>query len=272
MAKLPSLSAHLERLGPFPVTGDVPSARDAWRAHRREHGYKTLGAPILTPPEAQAKLRKGSVPLYSLTLAPASTSGVWNLCQWSTSACETACVMWTGGKGRLASVRDARTVRTLFLGSYPAETILLVAEELRTAVARFGRIGFRPNAASDIRWERIAPDLFGIDGVTFYDYTKAPISQRGTLGGAYRLVKSVSERDRSARDALEYLRAGGNAAVVFDVRKGHPLPDTWQGFPVVDGDETDARFSDPAGTVVGLRAKGDGRGMAGGFVKPNAST
>jgi hypothetical protein len=50
------------------------------------------------------------------------------------------------------------------------------------------------------------------------------------------------------------------AAVFKDV------PDTWQGFPVINGDESDLRFLDPAGVVVGLKAKGDAKKDASGFV------
>jgi hypothetical protein len=43
--------------------------------------------------------------------------------------------------------------------------------------------------------------------------------------------------------------------VVVDVKRGKPLPATYMGRPVVDGDRSDARFLDPAGSVVLLRFK-----------------
>lgn len=267
----PSLSATLERRGPFGADAvSYADARATWTAFRREHGYKGDAA-MLTPPESQAKLGKGDVALYSLTLAPASTSGAWNVCQWSTPQCEAACVL----TARYRSVHEARIVRTAFIAEHTAAAVALIVGELRAAVAKHGRIGFRPNAASDLRWERIAPDVLRVDGVDVYDYTKAPARQRDALEGAYRLVYSVSERERSTREALDYLRSGGNAAVVFDTRKGEALPATWHGFQVVDGDVTDARFTDPHGTVVGLRAKGKARGRTGtedGFVKPGIAS
>ncbi len=267
----PSLDADLQRRGPFAVDAvDYADARALWTSFRRDAGYAG-DARILTPPESQAKLRKGDVPLYSLTLAPASTSGVANVCAWSTPQCEAACVL----TARYASVHAARIVRVRFLAEHPAAFVALVAGELRDAVAKHGAIGFRPNAASDLRWERIAPDMLQVDGVTVYDYTKAPASQRDALGGLYRLVYSVSERERSVREAVDYLQRGGNAAVVFDTRKSEELPATWNGFRVVDGDVTDARFLDPEGTVVGLRAKGKARGKVAddrGFVKRGVSS
>lgn len=55
---------------------------------------------------------------------------------------------------------------------------------------------------------------------------------------------------------------GGNVAIVFE--KG--LPETWQGYKVVNGDDTDLRFLDPENVVVGLKAKGKARKEHKGFV------
>lgn len=271
MTRAPSLSAHLEKLGPFPVTGDTGRARQVWTDYRRREGYVGY-APILTTPEAQLKLGKdGRLPLYGLTLAAASQSGRWNVCQWSTPKCELACVLHP----RYESVHQAQVVRTLFIGDHPAEAVILIAEELRDAVRTRGPIGFRPNTGSDIRWERIAPELFELDGVSVYDYTKAPAEHR-TPTDNYRLTYSVSERPVSDRHAVEYLERGGTVAVVFAVRKGHPLPETWNGYPVVDGDATDNRLLDPPGSVVGLRAKGKALGkgatISEGFVRPGIAS
>ena len=44
------------------------------------------------------------------------------------------------------------------------------------------------------------------------------------------------------------------------------LAETWNGYPVIDGDRHDARFLDPQGCVIGLRAKGTARKDTSGFV------
>jgi hypothetical protein len=51
-------------------------------------------------------------------------------------------------------------------------------------------------------------------------------------------------------------------AVVFR----NKLPEAWKGFPVVSGDESDLRFLDPKGHVVGLIAKGKAKQDRSGFV------
>jgi hypothetical protein len=52
-----------------------------------------------------------------------------------------------------------------------------------------------------------------------------------------------------------------NVAAVFDV-----VPSSYMGRPVVDGDETDLRFLDARGVIVGLKAKGKGKKDTSGFV------
>lgn len=115
----------------------------------------------------------------------------------------------------------------------------------------------------------------------------------------YHLTFSLSENNLG--DALHFLSRGGNVAVVFDTKKGHPLPEAWHGFNVIDGDVTDVRFKDgqkygsaaggrreniatlengssnasngiaslkQSGVVIGLRAKGEARGTeVNGFVQ-----
>ena len=274
-ARAPSLRRHLESVGPIdPDAMTLAEAQE--RAHAfyvGEHGYRKT-PPMLTAPESQHKLGMSERPAYGLTLAPADMSGDWDACDWRTEACTLACVLATAGKGPMASVRKARSVKTRFLGAEPQAFVTLLAAELRAAVVKRGGIDFRPNVASDIRWERFAPKLLEIDGVRVYDYTKAPAKHR-TETDNYRLVFSVSERPQSSAEALEYLQGGGNAAVVFATIKGHPLPETWQGFDVIDADTSDSRFDDPRGVVVGLRAKGSARGTDGaedGFVKPDRAS
>jgi hypothetical protein len=55
---------------------------------------------------------------------------------------------------------------------------------------------------------------------------------------------------------MAILQAGGNVAVVFG---GKSLPETWNGFRVIDGTLTDVRFADPRNVIVGLLAKGKAR-------------
>ena len=97
----------------------------------------------------------------------------------------------------------------------------------------------------------------------FYDYTKHPKPWLRTLPN-YHLTFSHS--GHNFEDCLEALQHGINVAVVFTTRRGEALPETWNGFPVIDGDLHDCRFLDPTGVVVGLRAKGMAKGSQSPFV------
>jgi hypothetical protein len=140
-----------------------------------------------------------------------------------------------------------------------------LARDVEALVRKCGRDGMIPavrlNGTSDLPWHR----LRGSDGltlperfpdVTFYDYTKDPRRPAETLPANYSVTFSFSGENLA--DALFTLETGGNVAVVFATAKGRALPESWNGFPVIDGDESDLRFLDPRGVVVGLRLKGQG--------------
>ena len=55
---------------------------------------------------------------------------------------------------------------------------------------------------------------------------------------------------------------GGNVSAVF--RK--EVPKKYNGFKVIDADETDLRFTDPHNVICGLKAKGQARTDYSGFV------
>jgi hypothetical protein len=93
----------------------------------------------------------------------------------------------------------------------------------------------------------------------------------GQLPSNYHLTFSRSEIN--ATDVLSVLASGGNVAVVMkicDCRRAckHEIPEglTYAGYRVVNGDADDLRFLDPAGVVVGLKAKGRAKADTTGFV------
>lgn len=137
-------------------------------------------------------------------------------------------------------------------------------------------VSFRLNGTSDVHWESTFPGLRIPAGAVRYDYTKSwLLAYRGTVDGVrytYSLdVDGFGDPTHREQLALRVLRTGGNVAVVFNTRKGKPVPATWRGFPVVDGDETDLRHMDPPGHVVALRAKGKARKDRSGFVRDSLS-
>jgi hypothetical protein len=122
----------------------------------------------------------------------------------------------------------------------------------------------RLNGTSDIVWENEHPELFAMfcHSIQFYDYTK--LVKRKHRFDNYHLTASYSEAN--AKYAASVLASPLNWAVVFDTKKGEPLPKRFHGRRVIDGDLYDLRFLDPEGVVVGLRAKGRAKHETNGFV------
>ena len=100
--------------------------------------------------------------------------------------------------------------------------------------------------------------------VQFYDYSKI-LGRRVSNISNYNLTFSAA--DGNDADVFSAVRQGYNVAVVFGVKKTEALPETYLGRPVFNGDESDLRFLDPKGVIVGLYAKGKAKKDTSGFVK-----
>ena len=120
----------------------------------------------------------------------------------------------------------------------------------------------RLNGTSDIPFDKKTDILQTFSNVQFYDYTKIAQRYLFPLPQNYSLTFSLSETNEA--DASFVLARGENVAVVF--RDGI-LPDTYMGYPVLDGDETDLRFLDKKSYIVGLKAKNRKKKDTTGFVK-----
>lgn len=200
-------------------------------------------------------------------LAPAMESG-YQTCASASVGCADAC-LFTAGRGAMRNVRDARVAKTLRFfqerTNYMAELVSEVGSAIRNTADMIP--AFRLNGTSDIRWETVPVlrngEVFGnimeaFPGAIWYDYTKH--ANRRDIPANYHLTMSRSETNE--REVLRWLENGGNAAVVFRNR----LPETWNGFQVIDGDVSDLRFLDPKNVVVGLKAKGRAKLDRSGFV------
>jgi len=182
-----------------------------------------------------------------------------SLCPFS-GACEKVCLAQYSGRMSMSSVARSRLWKTaLYMGNRALWTELLHAET-RLHIKKAHKLGrvpvIRPDGASDTgegaKLAKAFPEL------TVYDYTKSPNTPI-SLGrpSNYSVTYSYSERTQDGW-VKRFIEAGTNVAVVFDTPKGQPLPTTWQGYPVLDGDVHDERYIDPKGHIVGLRLKVNG--------------
>ena len=171
----------------------------------------------------------------------------------------------------MKSVKRARLKKTNRFWDDRGQFLHDLAEEVGKLQRRAEAIGMlaavRLNGTSDLPYERYKVpgtdknimELF--PAVQFYDYTKLENRFIGKkLPANYHLTFSRAEdNDHKLAAVLEYT----SASVVFSGK----LPATWRGYPVIDGDEHDARFTDAGpGTIIGLTAKGKARHDGSGFV------
>jgi hypothetical protein len=258
-----TMKSVVSRLGvdqPDISADHVKEAKRVYAEFREGEGFKKVATPLLTAPANNYKMAKGDVLNYGLSLAPARVSGVANVCHMSTIGCRDLCIN-TAGNGLIPAVQQARISKTVFMLDHPNEFFTLLMKEIEEAKTEADtlkkKMAVRLNVFSDIPWELAAPWLFtAFPGVQFYDYTKDD-TRFGTLPANYHLTFSASER--TSDSMLERLLDNQiNVTIVADKVDGQ-VPVTWNNFPVLDGDITDFRPSDPNGVVVFLKPKGRAR-------------
>jgi len=202
---------------------------------------------------------------YGLHLAPFNLSGK-NVCSSASAGCAAACLN-TAGRGSMHTVQDARVKKTQRFFEDRFEFLSQLFKEIKSSVKSAAKKQinscFRLNLTSDLPWENMVVKHF--PDSQFYDYTKHlkrfVAYLEGKLPDNYHLTYS---RDETTPDTLvkSLCASGGNVAVVF---RGS-LPKTWLGIEVIDGDDSDLRFKDGNGKIVGLLEKGLAKKDETGFV------
>jgi len=209
---------------------------------------------LLTEAQSNPKTAKGIAKGYLtaiLHLAHAKTSG-YNVCFWASPKCIKGCLDHKG-RGNMPLTKTARVKRTRFYFEQREAFEAQLYAEILKHIAKAERKGlipcFRLNGTSDLP-ELAIETARKFPNVQFYDYTKGLRTLlRDDLPANYHLTFSRSEtNERECRIALAN---GFNVAVIFE-----NLPETFWGYPVADGDETDLRFLDPKNVIIGLTPKG----------------
>jgi len=213
-----------------------------------------------------------------------------------TAGCVDGCLFTAGRAAFTPSINPARIAKTRrYLkdrGAFMAELV----HDLELFVAHCKRLGVKPacrlNGTSDVQWEvghacTRKGDLFlsifdAFPEVQFYDYTKIVKRVRRVLPANYSLVLSYSAANADYADSVLDAASdtGVNVAIVYRTKAlrdqfiaegAHSLGRVGFGFramkrQVIDGDQTDMRFMDPQGVIVGLYAKGSAKRDTSGFV------
>jgi len=213
------------------------------------------------------KIKKGEKLGYltlGLSLSPSTMSGK-NFCPHASDGCKAACLN-TAGMGIFSNVQEARLKKSRFFIEKREDFLKQLNKEIFSGIKKAKKermkLAVRLNVLQDLPWENLI-DMEAFDGVQFYDYTPNPKRMiaflQGKLPSNYHLTFSRKEDNQAQVELISSM--GGNVATVF-----RSLPDKYLGRKVVNGDETDLRFLDKKGTIVGLIAKGKGKMDESGFV------
>jgi hypothetical protein len=231
------------------------------RGTGRSNNRYRLGYKLLTPPNGNTKLSKSFVPTYGLSLAPHIMSG-YNVCPKATKECSDSCLGKISGRSKFTTVQKSRIKKTQLLMQDPKIFFYNLLHELWLCHRKHGENNwaFRSNVISDINWSKLSPFIYTFTDKN-YDYTKILDVYKNKLDD---LHITFSYSGHNSNDCFYVLNNGGNVSVVC-ANKNYALKLGYFVFPddpsktkyaVVDGDISDERWLDPAGTVVLLKPKG----------------
>ena len=213
---------------------------------------------------ANPKIQKGTKLGYLsfiLHLAPADLSGR-ETCPKRTAGCTAACLNTAGRGGMFRKgentnmIQKARIRKTEYFFNDRAGFLADLEADIRKGIKFADKQGlipvFRLNGTSDLSWEK-----YGIiekfPQVQFYDYTKV-LGRKVKHLPNYHLT--FSKADGNDADVAEALMQGMSVVAVYDqIPEGTP-----------SADETDLRFLDPKGVMLGLKDKGRAKMYYSGFV------
>ena len=219
---------------------------------------------------ANPKIQKGTKLGYLsfiLHLAPADLSGR-ETCPKRTAGCTAACLNTAGRGGMFKKgentnmIQKARIRKTQYFFNSRQDFMLDLKHDIEKAIKMAGKLNlipvFRLNGTSDLSWEKYdmipGQNVFEcFPTVQFYDYTKV-LGRKTKMYPNYHLT--FSKADGNDADVAEALMQGMSVVAVYDA-----IP-----ADVPSADETDLRFLDPKGVMLGLKAKGRAKKDLSGFV------
>ena len=219
---------------------------------------------------------------YILHLAPANLSG-YETCPKRTAGCSAACLNTAGRSGIMKHgestnvIQQARIRKTKLFFENRIEFFNQLVKDIELGIKQSEKLNlipvFRLNGTSDLSFEKYSVIRNGIvyknifaafPDITFYDYTKV-LNRKVKDIPNYHLTFSAADGNDS--DVQKAIEQGYNISVVFGIKKTQPMPENFMGKSVFNGEESDLRFLDPKGVIVGLYMKGKAKKDTSGFVK-----
>jgi hypothetical protein len=202
--------------------------------------------------------------VYTIYLAPADSSG-YEVCPGRTPECTSVCLNQSGRNKmdtKRETINTSRIKKTKLFFEEREFFVRWVIAEIEAAKKKAEKSGYRfsvrLNNTSDISPEDFFINVLGhkvnilewFPEIQFYDYTKVPtrikLLQKYTN---YDLTYSYNGYNENICKA--YVGSGAcRVAVVFK-----DVPETFWGYPVVNGNDYDMRYLDPKDVIIGLPYK-----------------
>lgn len=227
------------------------------------HGFSYLGS-VNSSSKIQKTDKVLDIDTYVMYLAPANLSG-HNVCSMATKECIKGCLNTSGRAKMDASYKmmtQARINKTKFFYDQRENFNSILFHEIGMYAKRTANKGkefaVRLNGTSDLN-----PILFKKDGqnilqafpnVQFYDYTKV-LNRIEVAKKHSNYDLTFSFTGYNWNDCLIALQNNVRVAVIFNVGRNESLPESYNGYRVIDGDKYDYRPLDSKDVIVGLRWK-----------------
>ena len=171
------------------------------------------------------------------------------------AACALECLRYSG-RGRFNAVMAARQAKSDWFHADPEAFLKQLIHEITLFEKLCNKSGVecwvRLNVFSDVRWELAAyaiPQMF--PNINFYDYTKHAHRLKKKLPDNYSLMFSYSK----APEYQKYVEIALQTDVPISVVFYGPMPDTFLGREVVNGDVSDIINLSQKGKIIGLTYK-----------------
>jgi len=252
---------------------------------------KSGKASYLLNVNANAKTSKNKVLTGVLYLSPSYSSGLANLCTSASAGCRALCL---GHEGRFRmedsickkrGTSSARLKRTQELLGNKTAFLDRLQGEINSMKKRAKKVAIRLNGTSDLGFTETISNESN-KKISFYDYTKhktkylsfvtnkLPANYHITFSGDEttgnigqwfdEILNYTDNTDKKASMALAFFPDDYERIL----KAGYIVTPQGKKIPVIDGDKTDYRPSDPKICIVALKAKGRAKkSLVGGFVK-----
>jgi len=210
---------------------------------------------LLDTTGGNTKIAKTQALTNGIRLAQLSLHPDNELCPGSKAAqCIDDCLLYSGLAAVYDSVNKARARKTEFFKTDEAGFLEQLRRELHNFLKLCAKLGLTPwvrlNVLSDVAWEKYGiPEEF--PELNLYDYTKRAARLLKTPPN-YHLMFSYSGAAKYHNQVLKAFETGVPIAAVF---RG-PMPETFLGREVVNGDRSDLLNLSQPGRIIGLKAKG----------------